>query len=54
MNLDDVHKLELRYSRRTPGKAELVVEYDRCRVKVFEVDGFLVERLLEQLEDREA
>ena len=54
MDLDDVRKLELTYSRRTPGKANLFVEYVGGRVKVFEVDRFLIERLLEQLEDREA
>jgi hypothetical protein len=52
VNLDDVRKLELRYSRRTPGKADLFVEYVGGRIKVFEVDRFLIERLLEQLEDR--
>jgi hypothetical protein len=52
--LDDVRKLELRYSRTTLGKADLVVEFVGGRIKVFEEDRFLIERLLEQLEDREA
>jgi hypothetical protein len=52
--LDDVRKLKLRYTRRTPGKAELVAEYVGGRIKVFEVERFLLEQLLEQLEDREA
>jgi len=50
VDLDDVRKLELRYNRRTPGKADLFVEYVRGRIKAFEVDRFLIERLLEQLE----
>jgi hypothetical protein len=54
VNLYDVRKLELRYSRRTPGKVDLIVEHVGGRIKVFEVDRFLIERLLEQLEDREA
>jgi hypothetical protein len=53
VNVDDVCKLELRYRRTTPGKADLVVEFIGGRIKVFEVDRFLIERLLEQLEDQE-
>jgi len=53
VNLDDVRKLELRYSRTTPGEAELVVEYVGGRIKVFKVDRFLIERLLEHLEEQE-
>ena len=52
--LDDVRRLELRYSRKAPGEADLFVEYVGGRIKVFEVDRFLIERLLEHLEDREA
>jgi hypothetical protein len=44
--LDDV--------RRTPGKAELAVEYVGGRVRVFVVDRFLIERLPDQLEHGEA
>jgi len=51
VNLDDVRNLELRYTRRAPGKADLLVEYVGGRIKVFEVDRFWIERLLEQLED---
>jgi len=40
----DVRKLKLRYSRRTPGKVKLVIEYVGGRLKVFEVDRFLIER----------
>ena len=52
VNLDDVRKLALRFSRRVPGKADLFVEYAGGRIKVFEVDRFLIEQLLKQLEDR--
>jgi hypothetical protein len=51
--MDAVRKLELRYRYTTPGQADLVVEFVGGRIKVFEVDRFLIERLLEQLEDRE-
>ena len=54
VNLDGVRKLELGYSCRTAGKADLVVEFIGRRIKVFEVDSFLIERLLEQLEYGEA
>jgi hypothetical protein len=54
VNLEDVRKLELSYSHATPGKAKLSVEYVGGRLKVFEVDRYLVERLLEQLEAQEA
>jgi hypothetical protein len=52
--LDDVSKLELRYISTRPGKADLCVKYVGGQIKVFEVDRFFIERLLEQLEDREA
>jgi hypothetical protein len=54
VNLEDVRKLELRYSRAQPDKMDLPVEYVGGRIKVFEVDRYLIERLLEQLQDREA
>jgi hypothetical protein len=50
VSLEDVRKLELRYTRAKPETIELVVEYVDGRVKVFEVDGFLIERQLEHLE----
>jgi hypothetical protein len=52
VNLDDVRSLELRYSRTKPDKMDLAIEYVGGRIKVFEVDKVLIERLLEQLEDR--
>ena len=54
VDLEDVRKLELRYSHARPEKMTLSVEYVGGRIKVFEVDRYLIERLLEQLEDREA
>jgi len=53
VNLADVRKLELRYSRAQPEKMNLFVEYVGARIKVYEVDRYLIERLLEQLEERE-
>jgi hypothetical protein len=52
VNLDDVRSLELRYSRTKPDKMDVAVEYVGGRIEVFEVDRYLVERLLEQLENR--
>jgi hypothetical protein len=54
VKLDGVRKLELGYCCRTAVKADLVVEFIGGRIKVFEVDSFLIERLLEQLEGGEA
>ena len=54
VSLEEVRHLELRYSRAHPHKIDLSVEYVDGRTKVFEVDRYLIERLLEQLEDREA
>jgi len=54
VSLEDVRHLELRYSRARPEKMDICVEYVGSRIKVFEVDRYLVERLLEQLEDQEA
>ena len=52
VNLDDVRKLELRYSRAQPDKMDIYVEYVGGRIKVFGVDRYLIERLLEQLENQ--
>ena len=54
VSLEDVRNLTLRYSRARPDKVDLSVEYVGGRIKVFEVDRYLIERLLEQLEDQEA
>jgi hypothetical protein len=54
INLEEIRHLELRYSRARSNRVDLFVEYVGGRVKVFEVDRYLVERLLEQLENQEA
>jgi hypothetical protein len=54
VDLQNVRRLEINYSRARPDKADLAVEYVGGRVKVFVVDRFLIERLLEQLEYGEA
>ena len=55
VNLEDVSKLELRCSRAQPEKMNLYVEYVGGRIKVYEVDRYLiVERLLEHLEGQGA
>ena len=54
VSLENVRHLTLRYSRARPEKMEVCVEYVGSRIKVFEVDRYLIERLLEQLEDHEA
>ena len=54
LGLENVRKLEIVYNRHHPGEASCVVEYVGGRVKVFEVDHYLIERLLEHLEHREA
>jgi hypothetical protein len=46
--------LEIVYNRHQPGEGYCVVEYVGGRVKVFEVDRYLIERLLEHLDRREA
>lgn len=50
VDLQDVRHVEISYSRAKPLKAKLAVEYIGGVVGVFEVDRFLVERLLEYLE----
>ena len=50
VDLDDIRHLEMRYSRSRPDKIELAVEYVGGRIRVYEVDRFLIERLLEQLQ----
>ncbi len=50
VDLQDVRRLEIDYTLARPGGANLAVEYVGGRVRVFVVDRFLIERLLEQLE----
>jgi hypothetical protein len=54
VDLDDIRYLEMRYSRARPDRIELAVEYVGGRIRVYEVDRFLIERLLEQLQYRDA
>jgi hypothetical protein len=51
VSLENVRHLTLRYSRARPEKMEICVEYVGGRTKVFEVDRYLMERLLDQLEE---
>jgi hypothetical protein len=52
--LDDVRNLQITYSRLKPGAGTCFVEHAGGRIEVFEVDTFLIERLLDHLEHREA
>ena len=52
--LDDVRKLQITYSRLRPGAGTCFVEYVGGRIRIYEVDRFLIEHLLEHLEHREA
>jgi len=54
VSLENVRHLTLRYSRARPEKIEICVEYVGGRIKVFEVARYLIERLLEQMEEQEA
>jgi hypothetical protein len=54
VDLHDVRRLEISYSLARPYKADLAVEYVGGRVRVFVVDRFLIERLLEWMEYGEA
>jgi hypothetical protein len=52
--LEDVRNLQITYRRLRPGAGTCFVEYVGGRIRVYEVDRFLIERLLEHLEHREA
>jgi hypothetical protein len=54
VDLQDVRRLEISYSLARPDKVDLAVEYVGGRVRVFVVDRFLIERLLEWMEYGEA
>jgi hypothetical protein len=51
--LDDVRKLQITYSRLRAVAGTCFVEYVGGRIRVYEVDRFLIEHLLEHLEHRE-
>jgi hypothetical protein len=52
--LEDVRTLQITYIRLRSGAGTCFVEYVGGRIRVYEVDRFLIEHLLEQLEHREA
>ena len=52
--LDDVRKLQITYGRLRPGAGSCFVEHVGGRIRVYEVDRFLIEHLLEHLEHRKA
>ena len=52
--LYDVRNLQITYSDLRPGEGVCFVEHAGGRDKVYEVDRFLIEYLLEHLEHREA
>ena len=52
--LDDVRNLQITYSRLKPGEGICFVEHAGGRVKVYEVDRFLIEHVLEHLEHPDA
>jgi hypothetical protein len=52
--LDDVRNLQITYSRLRPGAGRCFLEHSGGRIEVFEVDRFLIERLLQHLDHREA
>jgi hypothetical protein len=52
--LEDVRNFQIRYSRLRPGAGTCFVKYVGGRIKVYEVDRFLIEHLLEHLEHRDA
>jgi hypothetical protein len=52
--LDDVRKLQITFNRLRPGEGTCFVEYVGGRIRVYEVDRFLIEHLLEHLEHRES
>lgn len=47
---DYVRNLQITYNRIRPGAGTCFVEHAGGRIEVFEVDRFLLERLLEHLE----
>ena len=52
--LEDIRKLQITYSRLRPGAGTCFVERAGGRIRVYEVDRFLIEHLLEHLEHSEA
>ena len=54
VSLESARHLVLRYSRARLEKMGICVEYAGGRIKVFEVERYFVERVLDQLKDQEA
>jgi hypothetical protein len=52
LGLENIRKVEITYNRHYPGEGSCIVEYVGGRIELFEVDRFLIERLLERLEHR--
>jgi hypothetical protein len=52
--LDEVRNVQIAYSRIRPGAGTCFIEYVGGRIRVYEVDRFLLEHLLEHLEHLEA
>jgi thiamine phosphate synthase YjbQ (UPF0047 family) len=52
--LDDVRKLQITYSRIRPGMGTCFIEHVSGQIRVYEVDRFLIEHLLEHLEHPDA
>jgi hypothetical protein len=52
--LEDIRKLQITCSRLRPGAGTCFVERAGGRIRVYEVDRFLIEHLLEHLEHSEA
>jgi len=48
--LEDVRKIQITYSRLRPGAGTCFIEHVGGRIRVYEVDRFLLEHLVEHLE----
>ena len=48
--LEDVRKIQITYSRLRPGAGTCYIEHVGGRIRVYEVDRFLLEHLVEHLE----
>jgi hypothetical protein len=52
--LEDVRKIQITYSCLRPGAGTCFVEHVGGRIRVYEVDRFLIEHLVEHLEYQDA
>ena len=53
-DLEDVRSLKISCSRARSDNADLAVEYVGGQITMFEIDRYLIERFLEQPQDRKA